>query len=120
MTQLRRFWVDENRFSGPLPGWFARMPKLRKLDLFGNDFQGSIPKEWRQRNSFPRLKLLQIGGTHLKVTVSELVQMLKRVRSLREVQLRDVQILPSSKTFQQEYAKLGFDPASHALHIKKK
>lgn len=43
--KLQLFWVDGNWFYGQIPEFLpTRWPELRKLDLYDNNLEGSIPK----------------------------------------------------------------------------
>lgn len=117
MSKLRRFWVDENRLSGPLPPWFAKMPNLEALDLFANPLSGTIPKEWQKEGAFPKLHTLKIGGTNIQTSVASLMKLFRYSKKLCKVNIRDIQIQPSTKLLQKKYFKLGFSPTHHPLII---
>lgn len=119
MHKLKRFWVDESRLSGPLPGWFARMKSLEELDLFGNPYTGGIPKEWTRAGAFPRLRILQIGGSRVKAKASDLNKMLKHIPRLRVLNVRDLS-LHSPESFVDTYTRLGFLPKGHPRVAYKK
>ncbi|RWW38446.1 hypothetical protein BHE74_00056320, partial [Ensete ventricosum] len=44
-AHLKHLHLSHNRFSGPFPASFLRLRRLRRLDLAGNLFSGTIPPE---------------------------------------------------------------------------
>lgn len=51
MTKLKKVWLAENKFTGPIPASLAALPKLIELRLEGNKFTGKLP-------NFPDIKFI--------------------------------------------------------------
>ena len=65
MKELRFFWIDENNVGGDLAQykWLGEMPSLRNIDLFSNNFSGSIPPDWQ--HGFKALRALRLQDNRL-------------------------------------------------------
>jgi Leucine-rich repeat (LRR) protein len=50
---LNDLWIENNLFSGPLPGWVSDMTQMVSLNLGGNSFDGEFPA------SFANMQLLR-------------------------------------------------------------
>lgn len=53
---------------GPLPQGLARLPRLRQLDLYNNNFTGQLPAEgWgAESGAFPSLEVLRLSFNELE------------------------------------------------------
>eukprot|EP00035_Acanthoeca_spectabilis_P015226 m.302886 g.302886 ORF g.302886 m.302886 type:complete len:644 (+) comp16314_c3_seq2:635-2566(+) len=60
---LERFWVDVNFLHGSIPADLAdKWPRLRTLDLYGNELTGAVPASLCK---LTQLKTLQLQDNHL-------------------------------------------------------
>jgi hypothetical protein len=55
---IERFWVDGNRFRGPIPESIASLwPHMRTIDLYSNTLNGSVPASIAQLKHLRQLQL---------------------------------------------------------------
>ncbi|BDA46092.1 probable leucine-rich repeat receptor-like serine/threonine-protein [Coccomyxa sp. Obi] len=65
LTNLRRLDLSGQAFTGTLPNNSLSMPQLEELNLANNFIQGSLPVEWGIEATFPKLQNLTLSFNSL-------------------------------------------------------
>ncbi|KAM7262481.1 hypothetical protein ACFE04_000164 [Oxalis oulophora] len=84
--------ISNNRLSGPIPKWMAKISSLKELRMSNNNLEGSIPVEFCQ---FDKLGTLDLSGNNISGTVppcfdNELLDELRLSNNKLQGTLRDV------------------------------